>query len=146
MIASAPGLSGASRPEKRVTTCYAAFDAFFPRFGLFDMTEGIYDGPDTTYERAQANQHDYLLDQARCGPGSRLLDLGCGYGTLLERARRRGVDGVGITFEVNSTTEMVIVNNGNGFVSINGSVFLTSGTLKPQTEVRVANDWTQTGG
>src|SRR5207248_2959546 len=53
--------------------------------------------PDTPYEQAQANQHDYLLDQLRCGPGSRVLDLGCGYGTLLERARHRGAAGVGIT-------------------------------------------------
>jgi cyclopropane-fatty-acyl-phospholipid synthase len=70
----------------------------FPACGLFDLTEGIYHGnPELPFEQAQANQHDYLLDQVECGPGRRLLDIGCGYGTLLERARGRGAVGVGIT-------------------------------------------------
>ena len=85
------------RPERRVTTCYSLFDAFFPRFGFLDLTEGIYDSADTPFDRAQANQHEYLLDQIGCGPGGRVLDIGCGYGTLLARARDRGVRAVGIT-------------------------------------------------
>jgi cyclopropane-fatty-acyl-phospholipid synthase len=79
-------------------TCYSAVDRFFPACGLFDLTEGIYHGnPDTPFERAQANQHNYLLDQVRCGSGRRVLDIGCGYGTLLERIRQRGAAGIGIT-------------------------------------------------
>lgn len=84
-------------PEQRVAACYSLFDAFFPRFGFLDLTEGIYDRPDTSYEEAQVNQHEYLLGQLNCGPGSRVLDIGCGYGTLLARVRRRGATGVGIT-------------------------------------------------
>src|SRR5262249_59201959 len=64
--------TGPSSPppgSRRVTTCYSVFDAFFPRFGFFDLTEGIYEGPDTSYEAAQANQHDYLLDQLPRRPG-----------------------------------------------------------------------------
>jgi len=81
-----------------VVTCYSAVDRFFPACGLFDLTEGIYHGnPDTPLERAQADQHDYLLDQVRCEPGRRVLDIGCGYGTLLERIRQRGAAGIGIT-------------------------------------------------
>jgi cyclopropane-fatty-acyl-phospholipid synthase len=58
----------------------------------------MYHGnPETSYEQAQANQHAYLLDQIRCKPGRRVLDIGCGYGTLLERIRQRGATGVGIT-------------------------------------------------
>ncbi len=82
----------------KVATCYSALDGFFPACGLFDLTEGIYHGnPKTPYEQAEANQLDYLLDQVRCEPGRHILDLGCGYGTLLERIRQREANGVGIT-------------------------------------------------
>jgi len=86
------------QPWETVVTCYSAVDRFFPACGLFDLTEGMYHGnPKTPYEQAEANQLNYLLDQVRCGPGRRILDLGCGYGTLLERIRLRDVTGVGIT-------------------------------------------------
>lgn len=83
---------------RTVVACYSAVDRFFPACGLFDLTDGMYNGnPDIPYERAQANQLDYLLDQIRCESGRRVLDIGCGYGTLLERIRQRGAIGVGIT-------------------------------------------------
>jgi len=83
---------------EKVATCYSATDRFFPACGLFDLTEGIYHGnPKTSYEQAEANQLDYLLDQVRCEPGRRILDIGCGYGTLLERIQQRAAKGVGIT-------------------------------------------------
>lgn len=86
------------QPWQRVVNCYSAVDRLFPACGLFDLTEGIYHGnSETPYEIAQANQHNYLLEQALCGPGGRLLDIGCGYGTLLERAQERGAAGTGIT-------------------------------------------------
>ena len=85
-------------PCERVVVCYSAVDRFFPACGLYDLTEGIYHGdPATPYEQAQANQHEYLLDQIRCEQGRRVLDIGCGYGTLLERIGRRGATGIGIT-------------------------------------------------
>ena len=86
------------QPWGTVVTCYSAVDRFFPACGLFDLTEGIYHGnPQLPFEQAQANQHDYLLDQVLCEPGRRVLDIGCGYGTLLERARYRRATGVGVT-------------------------------------------------
>jgi len=90
--------SAKAQPREEVAACYSAVDRFFPACGLFDLTEGIYHGnPKTPYEQAQANQLDYLLDQVRCEPGRRLLDIGCGYGTLLESIRQRDAKGVGIT-------------------------------------------------
>ena len=81
-------IDGAEK-RRNVATCYSAFDRFFPVCGLFDLTEGIYQGnPETPYEQAEANQLDNLLDQVRCEPGRRVLNLGCGYGTLLERIRQ----------------------------------------------------------
>jgi cyclopropane-fatty-acyl-phospholipid synthase len=90
--------SSKEQPWSKVVTCYSAVDRFFPTCGLYDLTEGIYHGnPNLPFDEAQANQHDYMLDQVKCGAGSRLLDIGCGYGTLLQRARQRGAVGVGIT-------------------------------------------------
>lgn len=86
------------KPWGKVVTCYSAVDRFFPACGLLDLTEGMYLGrPERPFAEAQANQNDYLLDQIGCGSGSRVLDVGCGYGTLLERARLRGAVSVGVT-------------------------------------------------
>ena len=83
--------------EPIVATCYDFLDALYAFGRLDDYTEGLYLNPSTTYEQAQRNQHNFLLDQIRCEKGSRILDIGCGAGTLLEEAERRGARVVGIT-------------------------------------------------
>jgi cyclopropane-fatty-acyl-phospholipid synthase len=83
---------------RTVVQCYDLLDRMFPECGLLDMTDGMYlDDPSTTYEQAQQNQVNWLLDEVGCEAGSRILDLGCGYGTLLKAASERGADAVGIT-------------------------------------------------
>jgi cyclopropane fatty-acyl-phospholipid synthase-like methyltransferase len=94
------GHEPAERPlaEKTVLNCYDLIDRIFPECGLLDFTDGIYYGdPSVSYEQAQQNQFSWLLDQVHCTSGSRLLDIGCGNGTLLEAARRRGAEAIGIT-------------------------------------------------
>jgi cyclopropane fatty-acyl-phospholipid synthase-like methyltransferase len=84
--------------EPTVVQCYALFDKFFPACGLLDYTEGIYAGDETkSYEDAQRDQISYVLDEVRCGPGMRILEVGCGNGTLLDEVRLRGAEGIGIT-------------------------------------------------
>jgi len=97
--ASVPFRQPGTHPSARtVVDCYEFFDRLFPACGLEDYTEGIYGAKaDVSYEQAQRNQHNWLLDQAGCGPGSRLLDIGCGSGSLLVRAEQRGARAVGIT-------------------------------------------------
>lgn len=69
-----------------------------PLAGISDYTDGIYNGnPHLDHDVAQKNQHNYLLDEIGANEGFRLLDVGCGLGTLLETARERGIAGVGIT-------------------------------------------------
>jgi cyclopropane-fatty-acyl-phospholipid synthase len=87
--------------ERTVVDCYDFYDRIFPECGLFDLTDGIYNGDETlSHERAQDNQINWLLDQVGCVEGSRVLDIGCGYGTLLAAARGRGAAAVGITLSV----------------------------------------------
>jgi cyclopropane fatty-acyl-phospholipid synthase-like methyltransferase len=97
-IVPAPPRPTSPNPEPIAVNCYALFDKFFPTIGLLDYTEGIYHGnPATSYEEAQVNQIRYVLDEVHCTAGTRILEIGCGNGTLLDEARRRGAIGVGIT-------------------------------------------------
>src|SRR5437773_12551951 len=100
MVLLAPK-SSSIRPRPKTATvirCYSLFGRFFPACGLLDYTEGIYHGDSTTpYEVAQKNQLNYVLNEARCTTGMRILDIGCGNGTLLDLVCDRGAEGVGIT-------------------------------------------------
>jgi cyclopropane-fatty-acyl-phospholipid synthase len=106
MIVATPRLRESDRiqAEPTVLNCYALFDKFFPTCGLLDYTEGIYHG-DTSkpLETAQLDQIQYVLDEVQCTAGRRILDIGCGNGTLLQEARRRGAIGVGITISPEQT-------------------------------------------
>jgi cyclopropane-fatty-acyl-phospholipid synthase len=82
-----------------VRTCYDLLTVL-PVGGITDLTDGKYvEGTNdrSAYLAAQERQAEYLLDQVRCGRGTRLLDIGCGYGRILEHAARRGAIAVGIT-------------------------------------------------
>ena len=50
-----------------------------------------------TLEDAQAHKINTLLDRLRLAPGSRLLEIGCGWGALAIEAARRGAQVTGIT-------------------------------------------------
>jgi cyclopropane fatty-acyl-phospholipid synthase-like methyltransferase len=82
-----------------VRTCYDLMTVA-PACGITDLTDGKYTDEgdnESSYLAAQARQAEYLLDEAGCGPGSRLLDIGCGYGRIVDCATRRGAAAVGIT-------------------------------------------------
>jgi cyclopropane-fatty-acyl-phospholipid synthase len=65
---------------------------------LADFSGAKYDGDFTlSLEEAQRNKHAYVADQIGIGPGRRVLDLGCGWGPLLDFVRRQGGTGVGVT-------------------------------------------------
>jgi len=63
-----------------------------------DFSGAKYDGDfSLSLEAAQQRKHDYIAEQIGIGPGRRVLDLGCGWGPLLDAVRTRGGDGVGVT-------------------------------------------------
>jgi cyclopropane-fatty-acyl-phospholipid synthase len=65
---------------------------------LADFSNAKFDGDfSLTLEEAQRRKHEYVAEQVGIGPGRRLLDLGCGWGPLLDFVRRRGGEGVGVT-------------------------------------------------
>jgi cyclopropane-fatty-acyl-phospholipid synthase len=57
-----------------------------------------FTAPDDTLEAAQERKHDLICRKLQLSPGERLLDIGCGWGSLLVHAATRyGVRGLGIT-------------------------------------------------
>jgi cyclopropane-fatty-acyl-phospholipid synthase len=65
---------------------------------LADFSGAKYDGDFTlTLEQAQRRKHEYVAEQIGIEPGRRVLDLGCGWGGLLNYIRSVGATGLGVT-------------------------------------------------
>ena len=65
---------------------------------LADFSGAKYDGDfSLTLEQAQRRKHEYVAEQIGIGPGRRMLDLGCGWGPLLNFAREQGAEGLGVS-------------------------------------------------
>jgi cyclopropane-fatty-acyl-phospholipid synthase len=79
---------------------YSQIDKIF-RLSLGEMADfsgAKYDGDfSRTLEQAQRRKHEYIAGRIGIEPGRRVLDLGCGWGPLLNFVRERGAVGVGVT-------------------------------------------------
>jgi cyclopropane-fatty-acyl-phospholipid synthase len=65
---------------------------------LADFSGAKFDGDfSLSLEEAQRRKHEYVAAQLGVEQGTRVLDLGCGWGALLDFMRRRGAVGVGVT-------------------------------------------------
>src|SRR5947208_17118819 len=65
---------------------------------LADFSGAKYDGDFTlTLEQAQRRKHEYVAEQIGIEPGRRVLDLGCGWGGLLNYIRSVGATGLGVS-------------------------------------------------
>ncbi len=63
-----------------------------------DITCALYNGDfSKSLEQAQKDKHVYILDAIRFKPGSRVLDIGCGWGPMLKAVTERGGHAVGLT-------------------------------------------------
>ena len=79
---------------------YSLIDRIF-RLSLGEMADfsgAKYDGDfSLSLEEAQRRKHEYIREQIGIAPGRRVLDLGCGWGPLLNYVRGQGATGVGVT-------------------------------------------------
>src|SRR5438270_872032 len=86
--------------RKDLEFTYSLIDRIF-RLSLgerADFSGAKYDGDfSLSVEEAQRRKHEYVAEQIGIGPGRRVLDLGCGWGPLLNFIRSRGSTGVGVT-------------------------------------------------
>ena len=86
--------------QKELEFTYSLIDRIF-RLSLGEMADfsgAKYDGDfSLTLEEAQRRKHDYIAEQIGIEPGRRVLDLGCGWGPLLNYVRSRGATGLGVT-------------------------------------------------
>jgi cyclopropane-fatty-acyl-phospholipid synthase len=65
---------------------------------LADFSGAKYDGDfSLSLEEAQRRKHEYVAEQIGIEPNRRVLDLGCGWGPLLNFIRGRGATGLGLT-------------------------------------------------
>jgi cyclopropane fatty-acyl-phospholipid synthase-like methyltransferase len=67
-------------------------------------TSGLFLDPENTLEQAQTNKLNVVMNKLHLQRGEKLLDLGCGWGTLLRHAAQEyGADCLGITLGKNQT-------------------------------------------
>ncbi len=63
-------------------------------------SSAIFARSDETLEAAQAHKLGAVLERTGAGPGDRVLEIGCGWGSFVEAAARAGVRVHGITLSV----------------------------------------------
>jgi cyclopropane-fatty-acyl-phospholipid synthase len=99
-----PALSGRrhsqARDRQAIAHHYDLPQAFYETFldqGLVYSCAYFAD-PDEPLEVAQTRKLELICRKLRLRPGMRLLDIGCGWGSLLlHAARHHGVEGIGVT-------------------------------------------------
>src|ERR1043165_8389401 len=87
--------------KKELNFIYSTIDKVF-RLSMGetgDFSGAMYNGDFTmSLEEAQRAKHKFIADSLNIREGSRVLDLGCGWGALLRYlTRERGAEAIGIT-------------------------------------------------
>jgi cyclopropane-fatty-acyl-phospholipid synthase len=86
--------------QRDIEFTYSLIDRLF-RLSIGDHADfsgAMYDGDySLSLEQAQRRKHDFVVRHIGIGPGRRILDIGCGWGPMLQRIREEGAVGVGVT-------------------------------------------------
>lgn len=86
--------------QKEIEAMYNWMDYFhILRLGDYaDFTCALYDGDFTkTLNQAQKDKHDFVFKGINFKKGDRVLDIGCGWGPMLNAVRERGGKALGFT-------------------------------------------------
>ncbi|HUB05387.1 MAG TPA: cyclopropane-fatty-acyl-phospholipid synthase family protein [Myxococcales bacterium] len=92
--------------KKFVCEHYDRGNDFFEAFLAESMvyTSAFFKSQDDTLEEAQLRKIRYVGEKLQLKPGEKMLDVGCGWGTLvLESAKNFGVDATGVTLSRNQS-------------------------------------------
>ena len=65
-------------------------------------SHGFFDHDDEALEKAMVRKLDYAIDACRLGPGSRVLDVGAGWGAFAGHAGRQGIEVTSLTLSSES--------------------------------------------
>lgn len=86
--------------QQEIEATYDYMDVIF-RLSLgehSDITGALYNGDfSMTINEAQAAKHKYILKGINFKEGHKILDIGCGWGPILQEVKRNGGCGIGIT-------------------------------------------------
>lgn len=79
--------------QEEIEVSYDVSNEFFRLWLDTNMhyTSAVYDREDMTLEEAQENKAKRLYEYAELGPDKTVLDIGCGWGSMLDYCVRRGV-------------------------------------------------------
>ena len=101
------GSGGSTKLEPNFDDVQAHYDLSNEFFGLFQdpsrtYSSAFYERDDMSLEEAQLAKIDLALGKLDLKPGMTLLDVGCGWGSMMKRAvQRYDVDVVGLTLSRN---------------------------------------------
>jgi len=79
--------------QKEINSTYNYMDEIFRlTFGeMADISGAMYNGNfSKTLQQAQKNKHKYIMDGLDITKDSRVLDIGCGWGPILNALKERG--------------------------------------------------------
>ena len=85
---------------------YDQSNEFYAMFLGQSMTYtcALFNKPDASLEDAQRAKLELVLDKLNLKPGDRLLDIGCGWGSMEIVAAKRGINVLGVTLSAEQVT------------------------------------------
>ncbi len=105
-----------ARDAESISKHYDVSNAFYEHVLGPSMayTCAVFTDPGQSLDDAQEAKYRLVFDKLGLQPGQRLLDVGCGWGSMVRHAARRGVRALGVTLSAEQATwaQQAIVREG----------------------------------